>query len=58
MKADEVKASLKNRVSQIRLPKTEEAKTRTITVKIEEVGKTFHPTAHDIEEAYGRPMRC
>lgn len=35
VKAEEAKASLKNGVLEIRLPKTEEAKTRTIPVKID-----------------------
>ncbi len=35
VKADQVQASYKNGVLEIRLPKTEEAKTKTITVKID-----------------------
>ncbi len=35
VKAEEAKASLKNGVLEIRLPKTEEAKTRSIPVKID-----------------------
>jgi HSP20 family protein len=35
VKADQVKASFKNGVLEVRMPKTEEAKKRAITVKIE-----------------------
>jgi HSP20 family protein len=35
VKADRVKASFKNGVLEVRMPKTEEAKKKTITVKIE-----------------------
>jgi HSP20 family protein len=35
VKADQVKASFKNGVLEVRMPKTEEAKTRSITVKID-----------------------
>ena len=35
VKADQVKASMKNGVLEVRMPKTEEAKKRAITVKID-----------------------
>jgi HSP20 family protein len=35
VKADQVKASFKNRVLEVRLPKTEEAKQKAVTVKID-----------------------
>ena len=35
VKADQVTASVKNRVLEVRMPKTEEAKKKTITVTID-----------------------